>query len=363
MPRSLLRAAVFLLPGFTFGQSLPTSPEVHADRRVTFRLEAPKAAEAVLVPDWGPRQPLRKGSDGVWTLTVGPLEPATYIYAFEVDGVPTVDPINPIVKLRARGSASLVTVPGDPPALWDLRDVPHGGVTAEWRNSELLSHDPIVTVYTPPGYRDDPERRYPVLYLLHGNNDTPVGWTMVGKANWIADNLLAEGEMEPMLIVMPFGHAVPYSSSREARAGNTDLFEKYLLEEVIPMIEERYRVKAGREHRAIAGLSMGGGHSTTIGLKNLDKFSAIAAFSGTAGPDLADNAPAAFADPDGANALLDFLWIGVGRQDEGALARSRAFAEMLAARGVDHELVVTEGVHNYAVWSRYLARVLPMLFR
>ena len=205
--------------------------------------------------------------------------------------------------------------------------------------------------------------RYPVLYLLHGNNDTPVGWTMVGKANFIADNLIAEGKMEPMIIVMPFGHAVPYSSSSEKRAGNTALFEKYLRSEVIPMVEERYRVRTDRKSRAIAGLSMGGMQSTTIGLGNLDLFSAIGAFSGVAREELAAQIPEVFSDADKTNRELDLLWIACGRQDTNALQRSHAFVDLLKKHGVDYEFVVTEGFHNYAAWQRYLATLLPLLFQ
>lgn len=344
-------------------QDLLVSPEIHADGRVTFRVDAPKASEVIFVADWNAREPMKKGDDGVWTHTAGPLDPATYIYGFELDGVPIVDPVNPIVKLRARGSGSLVTVPGSPPALWDQRDVPHGSVNAEWRNTKLLEHEPLVTVYTPPDYDENPEKRYPVLYLLHGNNDTPVGWTMVGKANFIADNLIAEGKIEPMIIVMPFGHAVPYSSSSEQRAGNTALFEKYLLSEVIPMVEERYRVRTERKSRAIAGLSMGGMQSTTIGLGNLDLFSAIGAFSGVAREEIAAQIPEVFSDADKTNRELDILWIACGRQDTNALQRSHAFVDLLKKHGVDYEFVVTEGFHNYAAWQRYLATLLPLLFQ
>jgi len=354
--------AVSLLGSLLGAEELLISPEVHADRRVTFRVQAPKADELTFVADWNVREPMQKGDDGTWSLTVGPLEPATYIYGFEMDGVPIVDPVNPIVKLRARGAGSLVTVPGSPPTLWDQRDVPHGSVNAEWQNTKLLEHEPLVTVYTPPGYDENPEKRYPVLYLLHGNNDTPVGWTMVGKANFIADSLIAEGKLEPLIIVMPFGHAVPYSSPPEKRAGNTALFERYLLEEVIPMVESRYRVLADRDHRALAGLSMGGMQSTEIGLRNLDQFSAIGAFSGVARAELAEEVPEPFEKAERTNEMLDLLWIACGRQDPRAMERSRRFVAVLDQHGIDHEFVVTEGFHNYAAWQRYLARLLPLLF-
>lgn len=360
-----MRFLILLLLGaaLTPAQDLLVSPEIHPDRRVTFRVEAPEAKEVIFVADWGAKEPMKKGADGVWTFTTDPVPPSTYIYSFELDGVPIVDPVNPIVKLRARGSASLLTVPGDPLELWDLREVPHGSVTAEWQPSAVLSHNPIVTVYTPPSYRNSPKMSYPVLYLLHGNNDTPVGWTMVGKANHIADALIAEGKADEMIIVMPFGHAVPYSSTREQRRGNTKLFETYLFSEVIPMIEDRYRVKDGREHRALAGLSMGGSQSTEIGFANLDAFSAIAAFSGVTTPELADRLPAVFNDAEATNELLSTVWIGCGLQDKGALERTRKFAAMLEERGIEHELILEDGVHNYAQWQRNLSALLPLLFQ
>jgi enterochelin esterase-like enzyme len=359
-----MKLLLLLLLGvsLTFAQDLLVSPEIHPDRTVTFRVEAPNAKEVVFVADWGAREAMKKGADGVWTFTTDPIPPSTYIYSFELDGVPIVDPVNPIVKLRARGSASLLTVPGSPPALWDLRDVPHGAVTAEWQPSQVLSHNPIVTVYTPPSYRSGPKKRYPVLYLLHGNNDTPVGWTMVGKANLIADNLIAEGKASEMIIVMPFGHAVPYSSSDKEREKNTELFEKYLFGEVIPMIEDRYRVKADRKHRALAGLSMGGSQSTEIGFSHLDSFSTIAAFSGVTSADMAKRLPAVFGAADKANELLQNVFLACGLQDEGALERTRSFAAMLKEKGIEHQLVLEDGVHNYAQWQRNLAQLLPMLF-
>src|SRR6187401_2726176 len=189
------------------------SPEVHPDRRVTFRVRAPKAAEASLFGDWmapNTQQSLTKDDQGVWSATLGPLEPGLAIYTFTIDGVTTPDPVNPRIKLRARTSASLVDVPGNPPELWQARDVPHGTVGVNWEKSKVCGDTRAYYVYTPPGYKTGPwSKRYPVLYLLHGNNDTAAGWTDVGKANFILDNLIAEKRAEPMIVVMPFGHAVP----------------------------------------------------------------------------------------------------------------------------------------------------------
>src|SRR5436190_8673611 len=191
-----------------------TSPEVQIDRRVTFRVRAPKAFEVSLSGDWmtpNTQQAMTRDEEGVWSATVGPLEPGLAIYTFTVDGVTTPDPVNPRIKLRARTSASLVDVPGNSPELWEARDVPHGKVEVNWETSKVCGDTRAYYVYTPPGYKTGLwSKRYPVLYLLHGNNDTAAGWTDVGKANFILDNLIAEKRAEPMIVVMPFGHAVTY---------------------------------------------------------------------------------------------------------------------------------------------------------
>ena len=172
------------------------SPEVQADRRVTFRLRAPKAAEVWLAMDYmpaGTHEKMTKDASGVWSVTVGPLDPTVYIYSFNVDGVTMADPVNPNIKLRARTSASMVEVPAETPALWEARDVPHGTVQINWQKSSAINGETRwVWVYTPPGYEKG-NQQYPVLYLFHGSNDTAGGWTLAGHANFIMDNL-AGGE-------------------------------------------------------------------------------------------------------------------------------------------------------------------------
>src|SRR5262245_1974923 len=224
------------------------SPEVHPDRRVTFRIRAPKASEVSLFGDWmmpETKQALTRDEQGVWSVTVGPLEPGLAIYTFTVDGLTTTDPVNPRIKLRARTSASLVDVPGRPPELWEARNVPHGKVEVNWEKSKITGDTRAYYVYKQPGYEPGRPKRLPVLYLLHVNNDTAAGWTYVCKANFILDILIAERKALPMIIVMPWGHALPYTGSQ---SNNTATFERYLLEEVMPQVEEKYRVARGREH-------------------------------------------------------------------------------------------------------------------
>jgi enterochelin esterase-like enzyme len=338
------------------------SPEVHPDRRVTFRVRAPKASEVSLFGDWmmpETKNAMVRDEQGIWSATVGPLEPGLAIYTFTVDGVTTPDPVNSRIKLRARTSASLVDVPGRPPELWEARDVPHGAVEVNWQKSKITGDTRAYHVYTPPGY--DPRRatRYPVLFLLHGNNDTAAGWTDVGKANFILDNLIAEKKALPMIVVMPWGHAVPYGGSQ---SNNTATFERYLIEEVIPQVEKKYRVTRGRESRAIVGLSMGGGHALQIGLSHLDLFSAVAAFSSAVPGNFEGRFKSLLDDPEGTNKKLKHLWIGCGRQDP-AFERNQKLSELLTAHKVRNTFYATEGLHNFAVWRRYLAEVAPLLFR
>jgi enterochelin esterase family protein len=338
------------------------SPEVQQDRRVTFRVRAPKASEVSLFGDWmtpNTQQAMTRDEQGVWSTITGPLEPGLAIYTFTVDGVTTPDPVNARIKLRARTSASLVDVPGRPPELWEARDVPHGAVEVNWEKSKVTGDTRAYYVYTPPGYDPGRSTRYPVLYLLHGNNDTAAGWTDVGKANFILDNLLAEKKALPMIIVMPWGHAVPYGGPQ---SNNTATFERYLVGEVIPQVERKYRVARGRENRAIVGLSMGGGHALQIGLGHLELFSALGAFSSAVPGNFESRFKPLLDDPEGTNKKLKQLWIGCGRQDP-AFERNQGLSDLLTAHKVTHTFHPTEGLHNFSVWRRYLVEVAPLLFR
>ncbi|MES1180965.1 MAG: alpha/beta hydrolase-fold protein, partial [Verrucomicrobiota bacterium] len=302
---------------------------------------------------------MTRNDKGVWSATAGPFPPGLAIYTFTVDGVTMPDPVNPRIKLRARTSASMVYVPGDPPELWEARDVPHGTVGVNWEKSKVTGDTRAYYVYTPPGYEANRSKRYPVLYLLHGNNDTASGWTDVGKANFILDNLIAEKRAVPMIIVMPWGHALPFGGPQ---SNNPAMFENYLLQEIIPQVEKKYRVAGGRENRAIAGLSMGGGQSLQIGLSHLDRFSAVGAFSAGVATNFASRFKTVLDDPKAVNAKLKLLWIGCGRQDP-AFERNEKLAELLTAHQIKHTFYSTDGMHQFAVWRRCLVEVAPQLFR
>ncbi|HEY2903595.1 MAG TPA: alpha/beta hydrolase-fold protein [Polyangia bacterium] len=338
-----------------------TSPEVLPDRRVTFRLPAPKAGEVTLNGDWIPKDKpkLSKDAKGIWSITVGPFTPDTYIYSYNVDGVAMPDPHNPAVKLRATSPGSFVVVPGAEPGFADAKDVPHGTMEINWQKSAVLGDTRAVWIYTPPGYAKD-KKKYPVLYLLHGRNGTAADWPVAGAANFILDNLLAEKKAVPMIVVMPWGHALPFEAPSDKNAA---AMENYLLKDVIPMVEAKYRVQPNRASRAIFGLSMGGAHAVEIGLRHQELFSQIGSYSAGAPPGEVDTLVGpALEKPELINKQLKLFWIGCGRQDS-LFARNEAFAKKLDDLKIKHTFHATDGFHNWAIWRRYLHESAPLMFR
>jgi len=337
------------------------SPEVQADRKVTFRIRAPKAAEVVLNGEWkgGGKTAMTKDEQGVWSVTVGPLEPDLYGYSFAIDGLTVPDPSNSVLKPMRSPRTSVVDVPGDPPRLHDWQDVPHGTVRLHEYASKSLGRRRPLRVYTPPGYDKDGSAAYPVLYLFHGSGDNEATWTSFGRAHVIADNLLAQGKAKAMIIVMTDGHAV-VPGGPESRGKNVEAFGKDLLEDVLPLVESAYRTKADREHRAIVGLSMGGGQSLTVGLNHLDRFAWVGGFSSAIGnPEV--TIASALADPAATNAKLRLLWIACGK-DDGLVKNAQTLSDVLKGKDVKHELKITEGNHSWPVWRKYLGEFLPLLF-
>lgn len=339
------------------------SPEILPDGKVTFRLKALEAAEATFFADWmdpATKESMTKNAEGIWSVTVGPVAPGIYIYSFTVDGMTIADPINPQIKLRARTSASLLEIPSKTPAFWELRDVPHGTIEIQYHKAASLNNEPRQAwVYKPPGY-DQSRKKYPVLYLLHGSNDTPAGWTMVGRAHYVMDNLLSEKKAREMIIVMPFGHAVEFGGSEQSQ--NNDRMEAYILKDLAPMIEKNYRVAKGRDNQAIIGLSMGGGQALQIGLTHLDKFSAVGAFSSAIPRDFETRFSSLLKNPSDTNKKLKILWIGCGVQDP-AIRGSRDLSEVLKKNQINHTFREMEGRHTYTVWRQCFFEVSPQLFK
>lgn len=363
----ILIAAIATLTAFPAAQpARVVSPDVRPDRQVTFRLLAPEVRAVLLTGEFmqGSR-PLEKDATGLWSVTIGPIEPEVYHYNFTIDGVRTIDPGNPDVKTGSTPSttASILEVRGARPSFHDLQAVPHGEVRAHWYDSRALGSRRRLSIYVPPGYDRDQSSRYPVLYLLHGANADDTAWHRLGRVNAILDNLLATGQSRPFLVVMPFGYGVP-PSQPAAPGENTRRFGKDLLEDVIPYVEATFRVTANRDSRALVGLSMGGGQALSIGLNHLDRFSHVGGFSSGLGaePEFPNTYRSLIGDPEAANAKLKLLWIGCGTED-GAFDASKQFSTFLTSHKVTHTFRATPGAHTWMVWRRYLHEIAPQLFR
>ena len=341
------------------------SPEVRG-HDVTFRFRDPNAQKVMLSREGTRPVPMERGEDGVWSLTVGPLDPDFYGYSFVADGVGRVDPVNPLIKPNLLGTTSMVHIPGEG-LTWEVADVPHGKVHHHFYRSAVVGDDRDFFVYTPPDYDASGKRRYPVLYLLHGFSDDASAWTSVGRANFILDNLIAQGKAKPMIVVMPLGYGAPEILQRGPAVQNPEVwqrnimqFREALLKEVIPQVEKQYRVLTNRDSRAIAGLSMGGAESLYTGLNTLDRFAWVGGFSsGGLAQDVAANFPNLTAD---ANRQLRLLWIACGTDDR-LIDANRKLREWLTSKDVKHTDIETPGAHTWMVWRRNLSSFVPLLFQ
>jgi enterochelin esterase-like enzyme len=343
------------------------SPEVSVDKRVTFRFRNPSAKEVFLTREGGPRTAMQKGEDGVWTLTTDPLEPDYYGYGFTADGVALMDPLNSLIKPNLLNPQSMVHVPGEG-LPWEVSGVPRGTVHHHFYHSKIVGDDRDFFVYTPPQYDTRAKTTYPVLYLLHGYSDDASGWTAVGRAHVILDNLIAQGKAKPMLIVMTLGYGAPEIVARTGpgfrapglRQRSFDRFRDALFEEVMPVVEKEYHVAKDRTLRAIAGLSMGGAETLYVGLNALDRFAYLGAFSsGGLGDELASQFPKLDAS---ANAKLKLFWISCGTDDR-LIEANRKFVEFAKSKEVNVSLRETPGAHTWLVWRRNLAALAPLLFQ
>jgi len=336
------------------------SPEVSSDRQVTFRLRAPKATEVWVAGQWpNGRTALVPDTNGIWSVTIGPLEPGVWEYSFQVDGLAMIDPGNPAIKPMREPRTSILHLPGQPALVHDFQDVPHGVIHLHTYHSKSVGRVREFAVYTPPGYDRDPAVKYPVLYLQHGSGDNQATWTVHGKAHWILDNLLAAGKTRPMLVVMMDGHAVTGGNGGAGASSNTQLFERDLLEDVLPAVEQAYHVKTDAANRAIVGLSMGGEQALRIGLTHTDRFGWIGGFSAAAPS--RDAIAGALADGATVNRQVKLLWIGCGK-DDFLLKRNEEFIALLKEAGIQHEWHLGDGDHSWPVWRRYLADLAPRLF-
>lgn len=360
------------------------SPEVQADHKISFRIYAPKADSVRLnggdIPNLGQGATMTKGENGVWETTVGPIPPGAYRYTFNVNGLTVIDPRSPATSESNNNVWSLVYVPGSD--FMDTKNIPHGAVASITYYSTALSKFRRMHVYTPPGYEIGRDR-LPVFYLLHGAGDSDDAWTSVGRAGFIIDNLIADKKAKPMLVVMPAGHTSSsgFALPRPGNGSPRDEFVEDFVTDVMPYVEKNYRVLNDRQHRAIAGLSMGGYQTLNVAIPHLDKFAYIGVYSsglfgivGQARPGTAGTpAPpsASFPWEDQHKAVLDnadlkkglkLLWFGIGK-DDFLLTTSKATVEMLTKHGFTVVSEDSTGGHTWINWRNYLYEFAPKLFQ
>jgi enterochelin esterase-like enzyme len=354
-----------------FGATL-NSPDVHDDQTVTFRIKAPQAHEVTLsgvalLVALGNRDqpvPLKKGDDGVWTLTVGPLKPDMYIYYFVIDGVRVADPNNTVAGFTAMPPYSQLVVHGDGPAYYDARNVPHGNVTRHVYHSNVTNGERELYVYTPPGY--DPKKTYPVLYLVGGSGDLPSNWIYDGRANFMLDNLLAEGKAVPMVIAIPNNQVVHRNHPKHVEL-TFKIFEAEMRQHVIPLVESQYSVRKDPKGRALSGLSMGGRHTMFVGFNSLDLFGSFGVLS--AGDVDSEHSLAEFLNDPDVNKKIHYLFVGQGTREADAQsplgARCLALHQALLKHNIKHEYYVGgDGGHDWATWRHLLYyKFLPGLWR
>jgi enterochelin esterase-like enzyme len=366
MRASVLALLMSFIAILAQAQQPVVSPEVLSDGRVIFRLRAPDAKDVFVDREGAQKTAMQKDDQGVWSLTTEAIEPDLYAYSFVVDGVTVLDPANPVTKPNILNMQSLLHVPGPATIPWEVNDVPHGVLHRHFYRSAIVGDYRDFYVYTPPGYAANARGGYPVLYLLHGFSDDASGWTAVGRAHIILDNLIAAGKTQPMLIVMPLGYGAPQVlTARGPRdpvlwVKNRERFRDATLKEVLPQVEQLYNVSKDRGRRAIAGLSMGGAESLFTGLNALDRFAWVGAFSsGALGDDYGKIFPALDAK---ANSQLRLLWVACGKEDR-LIAENVKFLDWLKSKGIRYTWTESAGAHTWRVWRRYLADFLPLLFR
>ncbi len=353
------------------------SPEVDAQGKVTFRLYAPQAQQVKLqaegrdaTPGITPEQlktesersSMTKDPDGVWSIQIGPIQPGVYRYTFLVDGVQTTDPRNPLSSESLNFVRSMYEVPGAP-FLEYRADVPHGAIAGVWYQSSALGGLRRMHVYTPPGYERD-NRTYPVLYLLHGGGDTDDSWPTVGRAGAIVDNRIAEHKAVPMIVVMPAGHI---SRDFQLRTGqNTmghDKFNEDLTGSVISYIDKNYRTMADRDHRALAGLSMGGLQTLDVSLSRSDLFAYVGVFSSGWFPEMREQEERTdLAEYKKSGQHFKLYWVGVGKYDI-ANANSAATVTLLRKYGLTPTTKETGGYHAWTNWRDYLNEFVTEILR
>jgi enterochelin esterase-like enzyme len=351
-------------------------PRVHGDLRVTFRVSAPNARKVQLQPGGidnglgkGPMDMVREDEKGFWTVTTPPALPGFHYYWFLVDGFQSNDPASETYFGWGR-ETSAVEVP-DKVDFYATKDVPHGEVRVRPYFSKTSGQWRQAYIYTPPDYDRNPAARYPVLYLQHGAGESERGWTAQGRANFILDNLIAAGSAQPMIVAMENGMV----AARPGATGNVpgsspgnlpgnQAFGEVVIDDLIPMVDATYRTRTDREHRAIAGLSMGGGQALQIGLTHLDRFAYIGSFSGAIRNfDVKTSYSGVFQDAAAFNKKVRLLWFGAGTGETGMHNTAQAAHEALDQVGIKNVFFECPFAHEWQTWRYDLRDFAPRLFR
>ena len=367
------------------------SPVVNADNSVTFNVAAPEAQKVEIVGDFLPiekvkteqgeserqgPQALKKNEKGVWSFTSAPLQPELYMYNILVDGVKVTDPLNVYAIRDVSSTFSIFMVKGGVDGLYQVQNVPHGTVSKTWYKSPTANMTRRLTIYTPAGYEQSKEK-YPVLYLLHGMGGDENAWSELGRATQIMDNLIASGKAKPMIVVMPNGNisqeAAPGETSEGLKIPSMQLpktmdgnFEA-AFQDVVNFVEQNYRVKADKAHRAIAGLSMGGFHSLYISINNPSSFDYIGLFSAAIKPRQKEVSSPIYKDPESKVDNLfkhspKLLWMGIGNTD--FLYKENAdLRHYLDSKHYPYTYLETDGGHIWRNWRIYLTTFAQKLFK
>lgn len=341
----------------TFAQRPPSisSPDVHPDSRVTFKYYSKTAKKVMVSGEFlTAPQAMTRDTSGLWSVTVGPVEPDIYPYSFVVDSVQLADPNNKYIFANERFKRSIVDIPGKTTLVHSLQNVPHGKISYRYYKSKTLGTTRQLLVYTPPGFNPNGTKKYPVLYLIHGGSDTEETWTKVGRANLIADNLISQGKAVPMITVMPYGNVRP--------APMPD-FTKDVVNDIIPFVESNYPVLTDSHHRAVAGFSVGGGQTLNIGLTNTDKFAYMCSYAPyTATEEFQKNFSNYSPDANKVNSQLKLFTISVGTEDFLYESVKKNIA-MFEEKKIHVKSYIVPGGHNWMNCKQYLTTTLQEIFK
>ncbi len=389
MKRLILTAQLLILAmvsGFAqqslFGGQEIVSPQIHENNSITFRVLAPDAKEVKLSGDWMPAEgwtpgsvKMEKNDKGVWSYTTKPLQPELYSYSFLIDGFRTTDLNNPFLVRDVANIMNIFIVGGGQADLYKVNDIPHGTVSRRWYESPGLDMDRRLTIYTPPGYENS-NYNYPVLYLLHGAGGDEEAWITLGRTAQIMDNLIAQGKAKPMIVVMPNGNVIQDAAPGEGHTGfykpqfmvpkTMDGTYEATFPDIIKFVENNYRVKANKENRAIAGLSMGGFHSLHISRYYPNMFDYVGLFSAAILPNQNASNKVYQNFDETLNKQKEngykLYWIGIGK-DDFLYKANQEYRQKLDSLGMKYTYRETDGGHIWKNWRVYLSEFVPQLFQ